>query len=269
RITVPDMVNQSNIRIREDDLAGAKEIVQHVGEPKKALAMAEERLQESHLDALLTVELKNYSELGGDVWEAKPGTIYVDDNTHPVKTFVSTENAIQRNLIIAKSGAETVKKAMTGDINVSIGGGSSRFAVKRSLGSNIIEDSGLGFTVCWVAHTSEGEVRVDVNFLYGREEESAEQTTVQQSAEGQAELEKTLSEDEKIFKRFEEIKASSKDDETTKQEILEYILHSGVEVSESFYTEAIKDSTWIPSRQEIEDAKREAVEEAENFAMTG
>ncbi len=260
-VTEPDMLNKANIRIHEADQQGAEEVVENIGDEKKAEAIAVERLERSHLDSMLVTKFMEFKGLGGEVLEAKGDSIYFDDNTHPVKTLFTTENALQRNFIIPESGSGQLEKLMVGDINVSIGEAPARFAVKRNYGSNILKDNGLGFTVSWVAKTSEGDVRMDLNFLYGREQKELEEEVV-----GEHKDKYLLPEaDQKLFQKCADIyKANGLDPAKTKNAVIKYILDSEVQISENFYNE-FKDSKWIPSKKEVEDAQEEAKRQHENL----
>lgn len=169
-VTEPAMFqkHQVNLENRAKEHAhAANEKLQDSGvDPKAVQNEIQEEITEEHLESVLHLV---FLKFGGDVYSATDISLVSDlSETKNVKTKPET-GRLERNFIIPRSGAERMRGLLTGTIPVSLGEG-VRFDVDPYY-SDFLKKR--GFTCVLEAKTPSGkEIKINVNFYYGREEGS-------------------------------------------------------------------------------------------------
>lgn len=167
-VTEPTMLQKFRInldnRAKETAHTANKELQDTEVDPKAVTKEIQEELTEQHLESVLHLV---FLKFGGDVYSASKITLSGHRSEKKAIESQPDKGKLERNFIIPRSGAEKMKGLLTGTIPVSLGEG-VRFDVDPYY-SDLLEQE--GFTCVLEAKTPSGkEIKINVNFYYGREE---------------------------------------------------------------------------------------------------
>jgi len=172
-VTEPAMFQSHKINLenRAKDYAHAanKRLQEDGTDPAAIQKEIQDEITEEHLESVLHLV---FLKFGGDVYSATD--IGLNDGLSATKNIETKPGTgkLERNFIIPRSGAERMRGLLTGTIPVSLGEG-VRFDVDPYYSDFIGK---RGFTCVLEAKTPSGkEIKINVNFYYGREKGATEQ----------------------------------------------------------------------------------------------